>query len=138
MSYELLHNAARQLEIERVRELLAEGADVNAQDTSGRTALQLAVRYAYKNEDEALKIVQELLAAGASINAADDEGFAPLSHAAVYGYPELLQYLIASGADVNHRDEHGNTAINLIEDAPSLAKKRRRIVKILEQHGGVR
>jgi ankyrin repeat protein len=59
-------------------------------------------------------------------------------HAAIYGYADLLRYLISAGADVNHRNAEGQTAISLIEATPSLVNRRRRIVKILEQAGGVR
>lgn len=122
----------------RVQELLALGVDPNTADPWGRTALQMAVRYAYNNEADALVIVQTLLAAGADINAADAEGFTALKHAAIYGYPEILRYLIAAGAEVNHRTPEGQTAISMIESTPVLVKRRRRIVKILEQAGGVR
>jgi ankyrin repeat protein len=121
----------------RVQELLALGVDPNTADPWGRTALQMAVRYAYNNEAEALAIVETLLAAGADINAADEEGFTALKHAAIYGYAKLLRYLISVGAEVNHRTREGQTAISMIESTPVLVK-RRRIVKILEQAGGVR
>jgi ankyrin repeat protein len=122
----------------RVQELLARGVDPNTADPWGRTALQLAVRYAYNNEADALVIVQTLLAAGADLNAADTDGLTALKHAAIYGYPELLRYLIAAGADVNHRTPEGQTAISMIESTPGLVKRRRRIVKMLESAGGLR
>jgi ankyrin repeat protein len=130
--------AASMTRLARVRELLALGVDANAADPWGRTALQLAVRYAYHDETEALEIVRTLLVAGADINAADGEGFTALKHAAIYGRPEILRHLISVGAEVNHRDSQGHTAISLIESTPALVKRRRRIVKILEQAGGVR
>jgi ankyrin repeat protein len=122
----------------RVQELLALGVDPNTADPWGRTVLQLAVRYAYNSEADALVIVQSLLEAGANINAADVEGFTALKHAAIYGYPELLRYLISAGAEVNHRTPEGQTAISMIESTPALVNRRRRIVKILEEAGGVR
>ena len=70
----------------RVQVLLALGADPNTADPWGRTALQMAARYAYNSEVDSLVIVKTLLAAGANINAADSEGFTALRHAATCGY----------------------------------------------------
>lgn len=122
----------------RVNELMALGVDPNTADPWGRTALHMAVRYAYNGEADALAIVRTLLAAGADLHAVDQEGFTALKHAAIYGYRELLLFLIAAGADVNHRMPDGRTVIGLIEGSPSLKNCRRRIVKILVQAGGVR
>ena len=122
----------------RVQELLALGVDPNTADAWGRTAIQMAVRYAYNNEADALLIVQTLLAAGADLNAADSEGFTALKHAAIYGYPELLCYLISAGAEVNHLSPDGQTAISMIECCSPIKNRRKRIIKLLEQAGGVR
>jgi ankyrin repeat protein len=135
---ESLRAAASDTKLTQVQNLLAEGVDPNATDPWGRTPLQLAVRYAYNDEAEALKIVQALLAAGADINAADADGYTPLSHAAVYGYADLVKYLIAEGVEINPRDAEGMTPIAMIEAAPSIRGQRRRIIKMLEQAGGVR
>ena len=131
-------SAVSMTRLARVQQLLALGVNPNTADPWGRTALQMAVRNAYNSEADALVIVKTLLAAGAEINAADSEGFTALKHAAIYGYPELLRYLIAQGADVNHRTPEGQTAISMIESTPAIVKRRRRIVKILEQAGGLR
>jgi ankyrin repeat protein len=130
-------NAASMTRLARIQELLALGVDPNTADPWGRTALHLAVRYAYNGEAEALAIVQALLAAGADLHAADQDGFTALKHAAIYGYPDLLQFLITAGADVNHRTPQGLTAIGMIEGG-GLKSRRKRIIKMLEQAGGVR
>lgn len=122
----------------RVQQLLALGVDPNTADPWGRTALQMAVRYAYNSEADALVIVQTLLAAGAEINAADDEGFTALKHAAIHGYTDLLRHLLAAGAEVNHRTPERQTAISMIESCSPIKNRRKRIIKILEQAGGVR
>src|SRR5712691_8349764 len=64
-------NAVSTTRLARVQELLALGVDANTADPWGRTALHMAVRYAYNSEADALEIVQILLAAGADLNAAD-------------------------------------------------------------------
>ncbi|MGL6076213.1 MAG: ankyrin repeat domain-containing protein [Fimbriiglobus sp.] len=122
----------------RVKELLARGVDPNTADPWDRTALQMAVRYACNGEATALAIVQTLLAAGADLHAADQDGFTALKHAAVYAYLDLLKFLIAAGADVNHRTPDGLTAIGLIECCAPIKDRRKRVIKLLEQAGGVR
>jgi ankyrin repeat protein len=131
-------SAVSMTRLARVQELLALGVDPNTADPWGRTALHMAVRYAYNGEDDALEITRVLLAAGADLHAADQEGFTALKHAAVYGYPELLKFLIAAGAEINHRTPEGQTAIGMIECCSPIKNRRNRIIKLLEQAGGVR
>lgn len=131
-------SAVSMTRLARVQQLLALGVDPNTADPWGRTALHMAVRYAYNSEADAILIVQTLLAAGSDLNAADQEGFTAMKHAAIYGYPKLLRYLIAAGADVNHRTPEGQTAIAMIECCSPIKNRRKRIIKLLEQAGGVR
>jgi ankyrin repeat protein len=135
---EALIKAASSTNLPRVRELLARGSDPNAPGEFGRTALPLAVRYAYHSEADALLIVEALLAAGAEINASPGDCLSPLRYAAVHGYKDLLRLLISKGADPDDRDPNGQTVITMIESTPSLRVGRKRIIKILEEAGGVR
>jgi ankyrin repeat protein len=134
----VLIDAAGDQDLAKVRRLLEGGAEVNAADPFGVTALHSAVRYAYKGEPNALEIVKVLLDAGANIDAQDEDGGTPLMNALFYGYPAILQLLIERGADVNRKDNDGKTALAALDEAPSVAKKRRRVIKILEQAGGTR
>lgn len=135
---EAMVRAASNTNLARVRELLARGADPNAPGKFGRTALPLAVRYAYNNQANAILIAEALLAAGANINASPGDCLAPLRYAAVHGYKDLLRFLISKGADPNDRDPNGQTVITMIETTPSLRSGSKRIIKILEEAGGVR
>src|SRR5262249_20066551 len=99
-----LVRAASNTNLTRVRELLARGADPNAPGEFGRTALPLAVRYAYNNEADAILIAEAILAAGADINASPGDCLAPLRYAAIHKYKDLLRFLISKGADPNDRD----------------------------------
>ena len=72
---------------------LANGADINAKDVDGRTALHWAAWYGYT---EAVKL---LLAVGADVNAKDDLGRTALHWAAWHGCTEVVALLKAHGAE---------------------------------------
>jgi len=84
---------------ERVRKLVAAGADCNARDGDGATALMLAAHAGR------LDLVNALIHAGADVNAADERGWSALTKA-VYnadldrGFAEVVQALIDAGANV--------------------------------------
>jgi len=75
---------------------LAKGAEVNAQDKNGDTALMAAAEKGHR------VIVQELLAQdGIEVNAQDKDGDTALIVAAGKGYKEIVRALLAKGADVH-------------------------------------
>lgn len=82
-----------------VRALLAKGADVQARDAHGRTALM----YAAENGDPT--IVQALLTNGADVNARDWQGWTALIYAAENGDITTAQTLLAHKAHVNAKSE---------------------------------
>jgi ankyrin repeat protein len=133
-----LIDAACSTKLARVREILARGVDPNEPGEWGRTALPLAVRYAYNNEADAILIAEALLAAGANINASPGDCLSPIRYAAMHGYMDLLRYLLASGADPTDRDPAGQSIITLLETTPCFKRRRRRVVAILEKVGGMR
>ena len=94
-SPEALHDAAMAGDLERVKELLACGAEVNSFDSIGYTALH----YAAKDQNTAL--VRLLLEAGADPNAQDvrNIGNTPLGAVAGNCSLELARILVAAGAD---------------------------------------
>lgn len=90
----------------RVSQLLAAGADVNARDAYGATALMNAAHGGN------LEMTEMLLAAGAEVDARDELGWTALMKACYNadrncGFPDIVQRLIAAGADANAKITYG-------------------------------
>lgn len=90
-----------------VKALLSNGADVNAKDNDGWTALMLA------SDSDHFEVVQALLANGADVNAKDRRGWTALMLASRTGSLDVAQALLAKGADVNAKTGDGTTALML-------------------------
>jgi len=88
----------------RVEKLLAHGADVNAQDGDGDTALHGAAQTGN------VEIMERLLDKGADPNVKNKQGGTPLMWAAVYGHQDAARLLLSRGADASLKDNDGITA----------------------------
>ena len=122
------------------RALLAAGAQVDARDVSGRTALMcrwLSVEVAKvllaagANVDakdcagqtalmmaDTVEKVELLLAAGADVNATDLRGRTVLMHASgIAGGVEIIRLLLAAGAGVDATDPQGMTALDFAKNS---------------------
>jgi len=92
-----LHEAAKEGDVEEVKRLIAEGADVNA--TEGESAWTPLLSAAIKGHAE---VVRVLLANGAKVNVGDSyDGYTPLYYAIWSNNEETVKTLISGGADVN-------------------------------------
>ena len=100
-----LIKAAKKGNAAKIEKLLARGADVNAKNKEGRTALMGAAFAGHT------AIVQALLEAGADVNAKDERGTTALSAAAFRGHTATVQTLLEVGAEVNARDKNGMTVL---------------------------
>nr|XP_006126992.1 2-5A-dependent ribonuclease [Pelodiscus sinensis]XP_025042367.1 2-5A-dependent ribonuclease [Pelodiscus sinensis] len=100
----LLHSAVQNCSIETVRQLLEEGANVNAQVAGGWTPLHSAVQ-ADKEE-----IVMLLLEHGADPLAKKKNGATPFIVAGIVGNKNLLQLFLSKGSEINECDDNGFTA----------------------------
>lgn len=91
---------------EIINMLINEGADVNARNYVGLTALGMAF-------DSPPEIVALLIKSGADVNAKLGAGQTPLIRAAMFTWkhPENITLLIDAGADVNAKDNGGRTAL---------------------------
>jgi ankyrin repeat protein len=90
-----IHLAAREGNIEAVKQAIDDGADLNAKDNVNMTPLHWAVNNSQK------EIVELLIANGADVNAKTENGWTPLHSAAGKGYKEIAELLINKGANVN-------------------------------------
>ena len=106
--------------IEAVKQHLAAGWDVDAEDNYKSTPLQFAAQGGHK------KIVELLIAEGADVNANED-GSSPLHIAA---NREIAELLIANGAEVNAKKGFGITPLH-----SALFVKRKEIAKLLIAKG---
>jgi ankyrin repeat protein len=95
-----------------VRTALEGGADANARDTQGDSALHLAVRAVSPQE------VNLLLEHGADVNVRDRQGRTPLMYAGFFLNPPetkklaVAEILVKHGADVNAVDSYGKDVLS--------------------------
>ena len=91
-------------DIEAVKKLLAEGADINELTEVGGagtvTPLFMATGY---NDD----IAKLLIAKGADVNIKTGRGVTPLMKACTWGKEEVARLLVSKGADVNAKSNDG-------------------------------
>ncbi|MBI4648197.1 MAG: ankyrin repeat domain-containing protein [Bacteroidia bacterium] len=100
-----LHIAIQQGDINKVRELIDNGANVNKIDRLGNTALTIAV---YHNHIDILKMLVEY---GANVDGQDRHGNTPLIIAAINGFYEISKYLLEQGAYIDYQDFYGQTPL---------------------------
>jgi ankyrin repeat protein len=117
-------DAARDGNIEAVKQHIAAGTDVNAQN-GGRAPL---IEAANGNNKE---IVELLIANGADVNEKRSDGWTPLHGATTVGLKEVVELFIAESADVNAQMVDGSTPLNWAIERDNLD-----IVALLRKHGG--
>ena len=113
---------------EIVEELLRLGADVNARDEKGETALIAIVGVDSFFESQKEKIISILLKAGADVNARRQDGTTPLiaaaDHLDLSSGSGVIEMLLRAGADINAKANDGSTALTRALRSPLMNEKR--------------
>lgn len=127
-----LHDATEKGDVNKVKELIAEGSNVNEKD-SGNLPLEIASYYghadivrvlvsngAYLSTDALLlasrkghkEIVEFLISKGMDVNSKDEKyGPTPIFLATIYGHKNLVEFLINKRADIDVRNKWGRTPL---------------------------
>lgn len=101
-----LISAARNGDLHRVNELIAQNEPVNRQIPYTReTALMWAARMGH------LGIVESLIKSGAFLDMQDKSGSTALTRAAANGHLKVVESLVKSGANVNQQSNFGGSAL---------------------------
>jgi len=117
--------AAEEGNLQKVKNLLEKGADVNAEDSEGVTVLMNAVF------GRQIEIIEFLIERGADIHAKSSKGECTTLMCASYeGYKEIVELLIENGADVDAKEGYGRTALMWAEESGHTE-----IVEILRKAG---
>lgn len=100
-----LIQAAERRDSLTIEKLILEGANLDVQDASGRTAAMIAT---YNND---LASAKALIEAGADVNLLDHMRNSPFLYAGAEGYLDILKLTIAAGADPSITNRFGGTAL---------------------------
>lgn len=121
--------ATRQGHLANVRRLIGEGADIDARDQHGQTAL---MNTAHAGQ---LELVRLLVEAGADLDVTAKYNLSALMLSLIAHHTEVARLLIEAGADVNIRSTEAfqrKTALSLAEDAGYAE-----IAALLKQRGAI-
>lgn len=141
-----LITAAEAENLGAVKLLITAGANVNAKNGRGSTALHAVpskgcntVSWAGDARYDTLtEIARFLIKSGADVNARNKDGETPLMIAAGFGGGAICEVLLSSGAEVNARDNAGRTALWYTENAHfSEVVDNSGATKVLKKYGAI-
>lgn len=99
-------DAAQDGNLERVKQLVSQGTQVDMQDKSGNTPLLCAACR------DRLAVVQHLISKGANVSLPNNDGETPLHMAIFIGSFEIAKYLITNGAQIDAQNRYGSTPLH--------------------------
>ena len=111
--------------------ILKAGANINAKDADGMTALMHAANFAWD------KVTKLLLKHGADVKIRDSSGKTALMYAADHEEDDVARLLLEHGADVNAKDKSGNTALMFAagREEQYIKIENDKVVRLLLEHG---
>ncbi|MFL5616370.1 MAG: ankyrin repeat domain-containing protein [Gemmatimonadaceae bacterium] len=142
-----LHVAAAAYRTEMAKKLIANGANVSANNRRGAQPLHYAsvgqpgsTTWAPKSQ---AAVVTLLLNAGADPNAVDNSGVTPLHKAVRTRCTAAVRVLLAHGADPRRKNGSGSTPLHLAvhntgrtgSGSTASAEEQRKIIHLLMEHG---
>jgi len=101
-----LHAAIHQGDVERVKQLLKDGADINKLDMR---EWQTPLMYAVSAENP--EMVRFLISNGADVNHINPRGSTPLTQTAFLGDIEMVKLLLEHGADIHYMRDDGYSVL---------------------------
>jgi len=115
-----LHTAVQDLDIPEIRQLLAEGADVDARNDDNRTPLMVLASASafcdhddHDDDDVTPEVAEILLSHGADTSLVDDVNNTAAMTAAMCGNAGVLEVLCGHGSGLEARSSSGFTALTL-------------------------
>ncbi len=97
--------AAKENDLQKINDLLDQGADINARDDFGSTSLIYAINH------EHFLAIRLLIKKGADVNNKDEGGETPLMDAANKNNLKIVNFLLLNDADKFTKDNSGKTAL---------------------------
>lgn len=116
--------AARKGNIDKVKDLIQRGADIDTFNEMGITALMWAAM------EGRADLVKLLVNQGADVNMSTKTGNTALIWAASNNHTDIIETLLQHGADINAANKHGETALILAS-----SKKHTESMMLLLYHG---
>lgn len=105
-----IHLAVIKDEINMVKKLLEEGADVNIQGVNNKTPILVA------STQGNIEIIKLLVTEGADLNSVSSRGENVLMFAANSGHLEAVKYFVNKGFAINKRNIYGKTAVDFAKE----------------------
>ncbi|MBI5423270.1 MAG: ankyrin repeat domain-containing protein [Opitutae bacterium] len=101
-----LLEAALHGNLQEIRRAVQDGAEINARNANGDTALSLVAKLSYYN------VVRFLVEQGAEVNVANHDRITPLHWGVEYNNVRIVKLLLEKGADVHATDKIQETPLH--------------------------